>query len=218
MKILIVEDNLILSKNISKFLKIKKIENTVVHSAESAKLVLENEKYNLILLDVNLPHQNWVDFCWELRNNWNNIPIIFLTSRNAKQDLIIGLEAGWDDYLSKPFDYTELLLRINALYRRTTNIVSNIIVIDDIEINISKQEVIKNWIEIILTNIEFKLLEYFIQNRWKVLNRAEIYENVWGEFDKYQLSRNTDIYISHLRKKFWKEFIKTKKWTWYYID
>ena len=218
MKILIIEDNKILAENTLEYLKLKNIEAKIVSSVELAKIFLKKEKFDLILLDINLPWENWLDFCNNLRKNWNNIPIIFLTSRDSKKNISLALDLGWDDYLTKPFDFEELLSRIKAIYRRKNNFISEKIILWDLEINPLKKEVLKNKEKIILSNTEYRLLEFFLKNRWKILDRATIYEEVWWEFEKYQLSRNTDIYINKLRKKLGKDFIKTKIWDWYYID
>jgi DNA-binding response OmpR family regulator len=218
MKILIIEDNKILAENTLEYLKLKNIEWKIASSVELAKIFLWKENFDLILLDINLPWENWLEFCANLREKGNNISVIFLTSRDSKKDIILWLDSGWDDYLVKPFDFEELLSRIKSVYRRKNNFISEKIILWDLEINLLKKEVFKNKKEIILSNTEYKLLEFFLQNRWKVLDRATIYEEVWGEFEKYQLSRNTDIYINKLRKKLWKDFIKTKIWVWYYID
>ena len=218
MKILIIEDNQILSKNIWEYLKLKNIENKIASSVELAKIILEKEKFDLILLDINLPWKNWLEFCQELRQKENNIWIIFLTSRDSKKDIILGLDLWADDYLVKPFDFSELLSRIKAIYRRKNNLTSNKIIYWDLIIDIEKKEVFKNKEKIDLSNIEYKLLEFFLQNKWKILDRAKIYEEVWWEFDSHMFSRSVDVYISNLRKKLWQDFIKTKKWSGYYIE
>jgi DNA-binding response OmpR family regulator len=218
MKVLIIEDNKILAENTLEYLKLKKIDWKIASSVELAKIFLWEENFDLILLDINLPWENWLEFCANLREKGDNIPVIFLTSRDSKKDIILWLDSGWDDYLVKPFDFEELLSRIKSVFRRKNNFVSENIILWDLEINPLKKEVFKNKKEIILSNTEYKLLEFFLKNRWKILDRATIYEEVWWEFEKYQLSRNTDIYINKLRKKLWKDFIKTKIWAWYYID
>jgi two-component system alkaline phosphatase synthesis response regulator PhoP len=143
--------------------------------------------------------------------------VIFLTSRDTDDDMISGLDLWADDYVSKPFDYEILIARINSVLRRYKKKTNSEIVWDYI-INFDKEEINKSGSRIFLSNLEFWLLAFLVKNRWKVIDRATIYEEVWGNFDDFQLSRNTDIYVWYLRKKLWKDIIKTKKWSGYYVD
>jgi DNA-binding response OmpR family regulator len=166
-----------------------------------------------------LPWKNGREFLEFLRKKWNNTPIIFLTSRDTDEDIISGLELWADDYIPKPFDYEIVIARINSVLRRYSKKTNSEIFWKYI-INFDKEEIIdsetKN--KIFLSNLEFKLLAFLVKNKEKVIDRATIYEEVWGNFDDFQLSRNTDIYVWYLRKKLWKDIIKTKKWSGYYID
>jgi len=170
-KILIVEDNTTISKNLKRYLELKNFIAEIADSAEIADKILDNENFNLILLDIGLPWKNGKDFLEYLRKKWNNTPIIFLTSRDSDEDMIEGLELWADDYIPKPFDYEIVIARINSVLRRY------------------KKEISAT-----------KIWEYLIN------------------FDDFQLSRNTDIYVWYLRKKLWKDIIKTKKWSGYYVD
>ncbi len=219
MNILIIEDNEILAKNLSKYLKLKQIENRICYSAEDWEKTLETEKFDIILLDINLPWKSWVDLLKDLRKVWNEIPIIFLTSKDTDEDIVAWLELGADDYISKPFDYEIVIARINSVLRRYYKKTSFSKIWKYI-INFDKQEITDSETKyiIFLSNLEYKLLEFLVKNRWKVIDRATIYEEVWWEFDKFQLSRNTDIYVWYLRKKLWEDIIKTKKGSGYYVD
>jgi DNA-binding response OmpR family regulator len=159
------------------------------------------------------------EVCKLLREKWKNIPILMLTSRSSKSDMIWWLELWADDYMVKPFDYDELLARIYSLTRRnlknksTTQISIHTYIID-LEKKIVRWS---DW-EIKLSHLEFDLFLYFAQNKWKVLSRQEIYEKVWGEYDEFNMGKTVDVYIWYLRKKFWKDMIETKKWFWYIIQ
>ena len=144
--------------------------------------------------------------------------MLVLTSRSQKQDVILWLEIWADDYLTKPFDMEEFIARIKAILRRTQNYLWEKIVINWYEIYPDQQKVIKDWAEIWLSALEFRLLMYFIKNRGKVLSRKQIYEDVWWDFEDYMFSRTVDVYIWYLRKKLWKDFIKTKKWVGYHVE
>jgi DNA-binding response OmpR family regulator len=217
MKILIIEDNPILSKNMMKFFDLKWFKSEISSSAEFALNKISTENYTLILLDLNLPWMDWLEFLGKIRQN-SNIPIIILTSRATNEDMIKWLNIWADDYISKPFDYEVLLARIQAVLRKNALNKNEIIKIWDLEIDLIKRKIINKKKEIILSSLEFDLLNFMIRNRWKILTRNEIYENVWWEFDNYMFSRVVDIYIWYLRKKIWKDVIKTKIGTWYYIN
>lgn len=216
-KILITEDNETISKNLSRYLDLKNFETKVAESAEIADKYLKESDYDLILLDIWLPWISGIEFMKKIKKEWNNTPIIFLTSRDTDEDIVNWLDLWADDYVSKPFDYEILIARINSVLRRYQK-KTNSEKIWEYIINFDKEE-IKTWDKkIFLSNLEFKLLAFLVKNRWKVIDRATIYEEVWGNFDDFQLSRNTDIYVWYLRKKLWKDIIKTKKWSGYYVD
>jgi len=214
---LIVEDNELLAKNIKMILEMNQYKADIAYNTTQAEEKLTKNKYNLIILDINLPDKNWFELLKELRKN-NNSPVLILTSKNLIEDKVKWLELWADDYLTKPFDISELLARIKAILRRYNWVSNNLIKIKDLEIYPDQEKVIKNWHTIWLSSLEFKLLMYFIQNRWKILNRQEIYENVWWDFDTHMFSRTVDVYIWYLRKKLWKDLIKTKKWSGYFLE
>jgi DNA-binding response OmpR family regulator len=171
-------------------------------------------------LDVNLPIMNWLDVCKNLREKWKDVPIIMLTSRSSKSDIIEWLDVWADDYLSKPFDYDELIARIKTLSRRNLKNKSNTkILVWEYIIDLEEVQVYKNDEKINLSNLEFNLFKYLSQNKWKVVSRQEMYEHVWWEFDwDFMFSKTVDVYIWYLRKKLWRELIETKKWFWYIIN
>ena len=218
-KILITEDNSTISKNLARYLELKNFEAKVAESAEIADDFLKKENFDLILLDIWLPWISGIEFMQKLKKEWNNTPIIFLTSRDTDEDIVNWLDLWADDYIPKPFDYEIVIARINSVLRRYKK-KSNSEIVWDYIINFDKEEVTHsiNKNKIFLSNLEFKLLAFLVKNRWKVIDRATIYEEVWGNFEEFQLSRNTDIYVWYLRKKLWKDIIKTKKWSGYYVD
>ena len=215
---LIVEDNKILAKNIKNILELNWFESEIVESAEEAEKKIIKNKYDLIILDINLPWKTGIDFLKQLREKWNNIAILILTSKNTIEDKVNWLELWADDYITKPFDISEFIARIKVILRRQKWIKSEKIVINEFEIYPDEEKIFKNKAEIWVSSLEFKLLMYFIKNKWKILSRDKIYENVWWDFDNHMFSRSVDVYISNLRKKLWQDFIKTKKWSWYFIE
>ncbi len=215
---LVIEDNPILWKNLVKLLQLNWFDAELSTTSNEAIQKLKNWNYEFIILDINLPDESWFDLLKKLREEWNNIPILILTSRNTIDDKVKWLELGADDYMTKPFDMSEFIARIKAILRRQNWIKSEEIILNNwIKILPSQQKVIKNWSEIWLSDLEFRLLMYLLKNKWKILSRKDIYENVWWDFEDYYFSRTVDVYIWNLRKKLWKDIIKTKKWVWYYI-
>lgn len=226
MKILIIEDNQALARNISRFFDLEWIKSEVANNGliwfEKASV----NYYDLIILDINLPWMDWIQICEKLREKWKNVQILMLTSRSWDSDVVKWLNSWADDYLAKPFDLDVLLARVNALFRRNLKNKNSEIEIkffeDEkeiiLEINFENNEVKKNWEKIKLSHLEFDLLKLLAQNKWKILTRSEIFDKVWWDFDEYMFSRNVDIYVWYLRKKLWKELVETKKWVWYLIS
>jgi len=215
--ILIVEDNEQLSKNIKTILDMNWFNSKIVYSAEDAEKEILNN-YNLIILDINLPWKNGFEFLKKIRNKWNNISVLILTSKWTSEDKVEWLELWADDYITKPFDIPEFIARIKAILRRDTWIKSEKTSINWYDIYPNKEKVLKNWSEIWISSLEFKLLMYFLKNRWKVISRDELYENVWWDFYEHMFSRSVDVYVANLRKKLWKDIIKTRKWSGYYLE
>ena len=213
MKILIIEDTQELATTLVRFLSAKGIQADMSLTWEDGLSKASTKYYDAIILDINLPWKDGLEVCRELRIKGKNIPIIMLTSRSGKEDMITGLESGADDYLVKPFDYDILVARLEALTRRTLkNKSTQLLTISGYEIDLEKIEVRRQWEVVHLSSLEFDLLKYFAQNKWRVIDRQELYEKVWGEFDgDFMFSKTVDVYIGYLRKKLGKEIVETKK-------
>ena len=217
LNILIVEDNKILSNNIAKYLELEWIKSVQLFSWEKVIFELVSNDYDLIILDLWLWEIDWLDVCQKIRDIWKNIPILILTARNTLNDKKLGFNSWADDYLTKPFDYEELILRINALVRRNFTVKSENITFWDIEIHIDSKKIIKSWKEIHLSQLEYELLLYLIHNKTKIITKKKLLEKVWWEYDDFSQSRTVDVYVWYLRKKLWKEVIETVRWEWYVI-
>ena len=220
MKALIVEDNEILSRNLVRFLSLKDIQSDVSFDWKDWLYKASINFYDVVILDINLPEMDWLEICRNLREKGKDVPIIMLTSRSTKTDVIEWLEMWADDYLSKPFDYDVLIARIKTLTRRNLKNKSNTkITINEYLIDLQEIQVYKWDEKIKLSTLEFNLFKYLSQNKWKVVSRQEMYEHVWWEFDwDFMFSKTVDVYIWYLRKKLGKELIETKKWFWYIIN
>ncbi len=206
-KILIVEDEQRLADILKKQLEEAGFLAETANDGYIGKQMSEKNNYNLIILDINLPLINGYDLCREIRKTNRDIPIIMLTAFGTPENKISGFEYGADDYVVKPFDFRELLARINVFLRRSDlNIPdSEKIVLADLEMDLKTKTVIRAGRKIDLTAKESLLLETFLRNRHKLLTREFIIEKVWGiDFDP---STNIiDVYVNYLRKKIDRDF------------
>jgi DNA-binding response OmpR family regulator len=218
MKVLIIEDNRALAKNMWEYFSLKWIKSEIAFDGIIWTQKILDNHFDVIILDINLPGKDWLTLCKETRDKWINTPILMLTSRNTTKDIVVWLNLWADDYLGKPFDFEELISRIEALNRRNFTNKNNIIAIKNIEIDISKRQVTKDSEIIKLSTKEFDLLKYLAQNKWTPFDRRNLFENVWWDFDEHMFSRSVDVYIGYLRKKLWDDLIKTQKWFGYLID
>lgn len=219
MKVLVVEDNEILSRNLVRFLSIKGITAEVSFDGKDALSKACINFYDAIILDINLPSMDGMEVCKNLREKGKDTPILMLTSRSWKMDIVEWLNIWADDYLGKPFDYDELIARLSSLTRRNLKNKSNTkIEVWVYTIDLEKVELWKWDTPIKLSTLEFDLFKYLVQNRGKVISRKEIYEKVWWEFEEFMFSKTVDVYIGYLRKKLDRDIIQTKKGFWYIIQ
>ena len=220
MRILVIEDNEILNRNLVRYFAARDIYAEWALNGEEWLYKASTKYYDVVILDINLPIIDWLEICRKLRERKKDVSIIMLTSRSLNSDIVEGLDIWADDYLVKPFEYSELLARINAIIRRKNKNKSNTIIKlwDSIEINLQNMEVKKEDKIVNLSKLEYELLKYLAQNRGVALSRQEIYEKVWWESDSdFAYWKTLDVYIWYLRKKFSKELIETKKWFWFLI-
>ncbi|MCA0362856.1 MAG: response regulator transcription factor [Spirosomataceae bacterium] len=209
-RILIVEDDVRIAQNISKGLVEKGYETEVAYDGKiGLKLGLHND-FDLILLDLNLPSLNGYEVCEEIRRKKPSVPIIMLTALGETEDKIEGFEKGADDYLVKPFDFRELLARINVFIKRNARGVetnnNNILKIANLELDPESKIVTREGIEIELTPKEFLLLEYLMRNKGRVVSKTDLADNIWEQNSQQSLNV-IEVYINFLRKKIDKEFI-----------
>ena len=207
MKILIVEDEPKVSEFIKQGLEEQNYEVEVAADGRTGRDLGWKNKYDLIILDVNLPYINGFEVCKALRERRVAAPIIMLTALGTTDDKIMGFDSGVDDYLVKPFEFRELLARVKALHKRTVRNEDGpkILEIGDLVMNLDDKTVVRSGQKILLTAKEFGLLEYFIKNRGKVVSRADIAADVWDiHFDTG--TNVIDVYVNFLRKKVDKDF------------
>lgn len=200
MRILLVEDEPTAARMLAKGLREQGYAVDIAGDGEEALYQQSINEYDVVILDCMLPRRDGFDVCRSIRNEGSKVPILMLTARDAVDDRIRGLDCGADDYLTKPFDFGELLARVRALLRRPDVLLPEAITIADLEINIYAHRVKRANQEIQLTLKEYALLEYFARNVDRVLGRAEIAEHVWDQsFDLF--SNLIEVYIQRLRRK-----------------
>lgn len=200
MRILLVEDEPSAAKMLAKGLREAAYAVDVVMDGNAALYQISIYDYDLIILDVMLPSKDGFEVCREMRASGSSIPVLMLTARDVVDDRIAGLDSGADDYLTKPFDFGELLARARALLRRGEALRPEILVVADLEIDTRSRRVKRAGRDIQLTGKEYALLEYFARNTDRVLGRAEIAEHVWDEnFDAF--SNLIEVYVQRLRRK-----------------
>jgi two-component system copper resistance phosphate regulon response regulator CusR len=200
MRILLVEDEPGAARMLAKGLREQTYAVDIAPDGESAVYQASVNDYDLVILDVMLPLKDGFDVCRELRAGGLTIPILMLTARDAVQDRIEGLDTGADDYLTKPFDFHELLARLRALMRRGHALLPETVAVADLCIDMRARRVMRRGRQIELTAKEYALLEYLARRAGEVVNRAEIAEHVWEEnFDPF--SNLIEVYMQRLRRK-----------------
>ena len=205
MRILLVEDEKRIASFIERGLKEEDYAVDVAYNGQDALFQVSVYQYDLIVLDRILPDKDGVEVCKEIRTKALKVPVLMLTARSSIDDKVEGLDAGADDYLTKPFAFDELLARIRALLRRKNQGASNLIKVGDLELNQKTHEVKRDGQVIDLTSKEYSLLEYFMVNAGQVITRTMISEHVWNEsFDS--LTNVIDVYVNYVRNKIDKPF------------
>ena len=205
-KILLVEDEFRLAEILKKQFKEHGFDVEIASDGYIGKQLAETKTYNLIILDINLPLINGYDLCREIRKTNSMIPIIMLTALGTSDNKVTGFDAGADDYVLKPFEFRELLARVNVFLRRSESVYKgDNLHIADLEMELNTKTVTRANKKIELTAKESLLLETFLRNKEKLLTREFIIEQVWGiDFDPG--TNIIDVYINYLRKKIDKDF------------
>ncbi len=206
-KILLVEDERKIAETLKKGLTEQSYHVELCYDGIIGQKLFETYPFDIIILDINIPGINGYELCKIIRSRNERIPIIMLTALNSTDDKIEGFDAGADDYVVKPFDFKELLVRIRALLKRIHQMPQsgNILKVDDVVMNLDSKEVTRLGKPIALTAKEFQLLEYLVRNKNRVVSRADIALNVW-DIDFDTKTNVIDVYVNFLRKKLDKEF------------
>ncbi|MFA6007898.1 MAG: response regulator transcription factor [Candidatus Shapirobacteria bacterium] len=205
MKILLVEDEHRIAQSIKKGLEQERMAVDVAYDGIEGYDLAIDEEYDVIVLDLMLPGMNGLEICDKLRQNKKETPILILTARGQVEDKVEGLNKGADDYLTKPFAFEELIARIRALIRRPQNIKDELLKIDELSLNVSSFEVIRNKKIIKLSSKEFTLLEFLMRHPNQILSKEQIMNHVWS-YETDILPNTVEVYIRNLRNKIDKGF------------
>jgi DNA-binding response OmpR family regulator len=204
-RILVVEDELGIAQFIHQGLKESGYAIDLAEDGEKGREYITSVKYDLIILDILLPKIDGLTLLGEIRSQKINTPVLLLTASDRVEDRVKGLDRGADDYLTKPFAFSELLARIRALQRRPPLQFNTLLALGDLTMDLVKREVRRDGSLIELSPLEFNLLEYLMYNADRVLTRNQIGEHVWN-VDYYPNSNVVDVYIGYLRKKIDKDY------------
>jgi len=201
-RVLVVEDEMAIAELIALNLRHAGFEVTVVDNGEDAQTQIDKFMPDLVLLDWMLPGQSGLALAkrWRGATRTRDIPIIMLTARAEEADKVAGLDAGADDYLTKPFEFPELLARVKALLRRSAGAPANVLLLGPLKLDLAAQKLSRDGVEIELTTFEYRLLEYLVQHRGAVVAKATLSDYLYPH-DEDRDSNVLEVLIGRLRKK-----------------
>ena len=200
MRILVVEDERKVASFLARGLEAEHYTVDVVHDGDTGLARALSEPYDLVILDLMLPGRDGLAVLRELRREGRTSPVLLLTARSATEDKVAGLDLGADDYLTKPFDFAELVARVRALLRRGSAAAPPVLAVADLSLDPATRRVTRGGRAIDLTPREYALLEFLLRNAGRVLSRAVIAQHVWGiSFDTF--TNVIDVYVNYLRRK-----------------
>jgi two-component system response regulator MprA len=201
MRVLVVDDERAVRDSLRRALELEGYDVELATDGEEAlERLAQNGEPDAVVLDILMPKMDGLEVCRRLRREGHRLPVLMLTARDEVENRVAGLDAGADDYVTKPFALEELLARLRALLRRTTSGSGEVLRFADLELDPKTREVRRAGEQIELTRTEFSLLELFLLNPRQVLTRSVIFERVWG-YDFGFSSNSLDVYIGYLRRK-----------------
>ncbi len=200
MRILLVEDDARVASFIRRGLREEQYTVDVANDGEKALFLAQTGEYDLIILDILLPKRNGLEVLRTLRGDKITAPVLMLTAKDELHDKVEGLNAGADDYLTKPFGFDELLARVRALLRRRGDLVPTVLRAADLELDVLRHRITRGGKELVLTSREFELLEFLLRHPNQIVTRTMLAEHVW-EHDFDPLSNVIDVHIARLRRK-----------------
>lgn len=209
MRILVVEDEHRIANSIKKGLEQERYAVDVTNTGTDGYDMASTEDYDGIILDIMLPEMNGIEICKQLRKDKIHTPILMLTAKGQIEDKVEGLDAGADDYMTKPFSFDELLARVRALTRRQGTVLNEILSVEDLSLDTKQYTVKRSGKSIRLSSKEFSLLEYLISHKNTIVTKDQIIAHVW-DYDADILPNTIEVYIKNLRNKVDKPFLNKK--------
>lgn len=213
MKILVIEDEIKLNKNIKEGLKNRGYAIDSAFDGEEGEKLARFGDYDLIILDIMLPNKSGIEVCKDIRSMKKGVPILMLTAKDSVEDKVTGLDAGADDYLVKPFSFDELTARIRALLRRPSISSNDVLTLNDLRLDTRIQEVTIKGKRVDLTLREYALMEYLLRNVGTVFTRDDLLEHVWDR-NHDSFSNVVDVHLKNLRKKLPQIYAKRIETVW----
>lgn len=217
MRILLVEDDELLGSGLSDALARAQYAHEWVHDGRAATTALRTSPFDLVILDLGLPHLDGMEVLRHMRAREDSTPVLILSARDGTRDRVQGLNAGADDYLVKPFDLEELLARIHAIERRRSGTATNLLRHGPLELDLSAMTVRLEGTLVELQRREFMLLKKLIESPQRIFSRAQLEESIYGWHGDVE-SNTIDVHIHHLRRKLYPEVVKTIRGVGYRID
>lgn len=217
MRILLAEDEAVLCEQIKKVLTSEGRAVDLVHDGEEAAFLGSTEPYDMIILDIGLPKRDGISVLKEWRSQNIETPVLILTARDGWSERVDGLDAGADDYMTKPFHMPELSARVRAMLRRKSGRTNPVFQKGSVEFDIRTGRVMENGFPIDLTSQEIAVLSYLVHNCGRLVSRAELSEHIY-EYDGDRDSNTIAVFVTRLRKKLGTDFIKTVRGRGYMIE
>jgi DNA-binding response OmpR family regulator len=209
MKILVIEDEHRIAQSIKKGLEQERYTVDTSYTGTDGYDLASTEDYDLVILDLMLPGMSGLTLLGKLRKDGVHTPVLVLTAKGQTEDKVNGLDAGADDYMTKPFSFEEMLARIRALTRRPKNTIDATLTFDDLTLNTKTYEVTRGRHILFLSKKEFSLLEYLLRHKGHILTKDQIISHVW-DYDADILPNTVEVYIRNLRQKIESPFLKKK--------
>lgn len=207
MRILVVEDEHKIANAIKKGLEHESYAVDVIYDGVEGYDMASSEHYDVIILDIMLPGMDGIEICKKLRTINNHTPVLMLTSKSQIEDKVLGFNSGADDYLTKPFAFAELLVRVRALTRRPQTAIGTVLSVADLTLDTTNYEAKRTGQKIRLSNKEYALLEYLMRHKNQVITKKQIINHVWN-YDADVLPNSVEVYIRHLRTKIDDPFLR----------
>jgi DNA-binding response OmpR family regulator len=217
MKLLVIEDDAAILELLKRGLEEEGMVVDVATNGEDGEYLAEVNHYDIIILDWMLPKKSGIEILKEIRDKNIKTPVLMLTAKDAMENKLEGLNEGADDYLTKPFNFDELIARINAIYRRSALKGSDKIVIGDIEVDFESKLVKKDGKIVNLTAKEFEFLEFLLANRGSLVSTEMIQDQLWNS-EEFVNSNVIQVIVYRLRNKLGKDLIKSKRNMGYFIE